>query len=58
MYPVCQGIGEIRHPQKIKAAQGMEGMEHRRYCLPFTQLVNNCQTVEADEGSLSETRGI
>lgn len=47
---VCAKESEILppwHPCEIKEAQDIE---HWCYCLGFTEVVNNCQTVEADEG--------
>lgn len=57
MCPVCQGIGEILppcHPYKIKEAWGIE---HWRYCLPFTEVVNNCQICQKQMKALSPRWG-
>lgn len=54
MHLVCQGTGVIPtswHLCKIKEAQSIA---YRRYCLPFTEEVNNCQTVDAHEGLLKD----
>lgn len=54
MHLVCQGIEVIPpswHLCKIKEAQSIV---HTRYCLPFTEEVNNCQTVDAHEGLLKD----
>lgn len=51
---MCQGIGEILppwHPSEIKEARGIESIDVI-VCL-FTEVLNNCQSVEADEGPLS-----
>lgn len=48
--PMCGGIAGMLPPWHPSEIWGAQGTERWRYCLLFTEEVNICQTVKADEG--------